>query len=340
MRKKPTFYLPLILSFGLIISSSISLPVFANTDTTQVTADTTTGTTTDTTTDTATDTTTGTTDTTEESAEPSKGKKGPSTRAKGLAKAFENVKGTPAEEVIGKLLNDGYNVEEVTDLLAQEAESIEEQGETEVEKKAKQDELKALAKELRKNLKEQAKYLKGQEKALTKIAELYEKVGSVNEAIETQREAILANIQDLESYKKLGKMYEKAGKKGINAFVNGVEPKFDVPPVVKEGRTLLPLRAISESLKAEVQWDATTKTVTIARDGVVIKLTLGENIATINGQEVTLDVPLTDMKGRTLVPLRFISEAFGSNITWEPETKSVVILEEDAGVNETTTSQQ
>lgn len=332
MRKKPTFYLPLILSFGLIISSSISLPVFANTDTAQVTTGAITGTTTDATTDTP--------DTEEASTEPSKGKKGPSIKAKGLAKAFENVKGTPAEEVIGKLLNDGYNVEEVTDLLTQEADSIAEQGETEVGKKAKQDEIKALAKELRQNLKEQAKYLKGQEKALTKIAELYEKVGSVNEAIETQREAILANIQDLESYKKLGKMYARAGNKGIKAFVNGVEPKFDVPPVVKEGRTLLPLRAISESLKAEVQWDAITKTVTIARDGVVIKLILGENVATINGQQVTLDVPLTDMKGRTLVPLRFISEAFGSNITWEPETKSVVILEEDAGVNETATSQQ
>ncbi|MCC3377909.1 stalk domain-containing protein, partial [Cohnella sp. REN36] len=72
----------------------------------------------------------------------------------------------------------------------------------------------------------------------------------INEAIAIQKEVVKENIRNLESYKKLGKMYGKIGETGMRAFVNGEQLTVDVPPVIKEGRTLIPFRAISESLDA------------------------------------------------------------------------------------------
>ncbi|TYP75553.1 copper amine oxidase N-terminal domain-containing protein [Paenibacillus methanolicus] len=164
--------------------------------------------------------------------------------------------------------------------------------------------------------------------------------GETEAAEETQAELVAEDPTNVELYVKLGKIKEKNGKKGVKAYVNGSEPNFDVAPVKKDGRVLVPFRAIAEALEAEVAWDAATKTITVSKDGVEVKLTLGSAVAYVNGTEVKLDVPGQTVNNRVLVPLRFLSEALKSNVVWEPETSSVIVNDETAteeSASETTT---
>ncbi|MFZ5590550.1 MAG: stalk domain-containing protein [Bacillota bacterium] len=105
----------------------------------------------------------------------------------------------------------------------------------------------------------------------------------------------------------------------------GQEMKFDVPPVIENGRTLVPLRAIFEALGAKVEWEEATQTVTATKDDLKIMLTIGSNKANKNGQEVLLDVPAKKVNNRTLVPLRFVSEALGAKVGWDAATFTVSI---------------
>ena len=111
----------------------------------------------------------------------------------------------------------------------------------------------------------------------------------------------------------------------IAVTVKGSTVVFDQPPVAKQGRTLVPVRAIFEALGATVDWDNATQTVSARRENVTVILTLGSNIMTVDGMGVELDVPAEAINGRTLVPVRAISEAFGCNVEWEQATRTVII---------------
>jgi len=112
---------------------------------------------------------------------------------------------------------------------------------------------------------------------------------------------------------------------GITVLLNGEKMEFDVPPIILNGRTLVPLRAIFESLGAEVSWDSISETAIGVRRGVKVSVTVNSSAATINGKAVTLDQPAVLMDGRTLVPLRFISEAYGCEVGWDQATQTVSI---------------
>jgi len=94
----------------------------------------------------------------------------------------------------------------------------------------------------------------------------------------------------------------------IRLFVNGQEIVTDVPPVVESGRTLVPLRAITEPLGFEVGWDAAAQTVTLARGDLFIVLMINQPAAVVDGKTVPLDVPPMVRDGRTLIPVRFVAE--------------------------------
>ncbi|WP_028987354.1 copper amine oxidase N-terminal domain-containing protein [Thermicanus aegyptius] len=111
----------------------------------------------------------------------------------------------------------------------------------------------------------------------------------------------------------------------MKAFVNGVQPAFEVPPIIKDGRTLVPFRAIAEALGADVKWDAETRTVTVSKGDKTVQLPIGSNVALVNGQEISLDVPASIIQGRTLVPARFLANALGAKVDWVPVGQIVVI---------------
>lgn len=108
-------------------------------------------------------------------------------------------------------------------------------------------------------------------------------------------------------------------------IVDGNSVNFDVPPVIDTGRTLVPLRAIFEALGANVEWDGTTKTVQASKDDTEIKLTIGEATAYVNNNPMKLDVPGKVLKGRTLVPLRFVGEGLGAEVVYDSDTKVITI---------------
>jgi hypothetical protein len=184
-----------------------------------------------------------------------------------------------------------------------------------------------LVKELRNQLKTSSHTAVDKADALEQLSEIYDNIGQSENAIEVQKDAIKTFPHNLDSYKKLGQLLKTKGDKDIKGFVNGEQVIFDVLPVIQNERTLVPFRAISESLKAEVKWNEAEQSVTVVKNGVEVKLVIGSKIALVNGKEVTLDTPAQLIKGRTFIPVRFLSESFSAEVQWEPETQSVVVNE-------------
>ncbi|MCX7570991.1 ABC transporter substrate-binding protein [Tumebacillus sp. DT12] len=111
----------------------------------------------------------------------------------------------------------------------------------------------------------------------------------------------------------------------IHIQIDGVEQSFESAPYLKNNRTLVPFRAILEKLGAAVQWDAATSTVTATKDGTVIKLPIGSQTGTIDGQAIPLDTAAEISGNRTMVPLRFVGEALGADVQWNAAASTVVI---------------
>ena len=111
----------------------------------------------------------------------------------------------------------------------------------------------------------------------------------------------------------------------IRVFADGKEVTFDVPPVIHDGRTLIPLRACAEALGADVEWIAETQTAAIIQFAYSIFITIGEKEYIIDDLPYPIDVPAQIIDGRTLVPVRAISEGFGAKVTWDAETRTVYI---------------
>ena len=107
---------------------------------------------------------------------------------------------------------------------------------------------------------------------------------------------------------------------------NGKYMTFDVPPLLINDRTMVPMRAIFEALGCSVSWNDGTRTATGVRNGTTVSLTIDDNIAKIDGEKITLDAPAALINGRTMIPLRFVSEALGASVKWEDETSTVRIL--------------
>ena len=111
----------------------------------------------------------------------------------------------------------------------------------------------------------------------------------------------------------------------ISVYVNGEKLEFDVAPVLLNDRTMVPMRKIFETLGATVTWNGDTETASGVRGGVRVSVSIDNPKAFIDGKVTTLDQPPVLLDGRTLVPLRFIAEAYGANVEWVDETQTVNI---------------
>lgn len=111
----------------------------------------------------------------------------------------------------------------------------------------------------------------------------------------------------------------------IRVYLDGRQLAFDVEPVIDSGRTLVPLRAIFEAMGARVDWQPSTRTVTAIRGNTTVVMKIGSTQPTVNGKIVNLDVPAKIVKNRTLVPLRFVGEAFGGKVEWDAAARTVRI---------------
>jgi len=112
----------------------------------------------------------------------------------------------------------------------------------------------------------------------------------------------------------------------IQVRVDGEPVRFaDVQPQQIRERVMIPLRGVLEKLGAFVEWQDATNTVVATKDDKVIRLPIGSRRATVNGEAVYLDAPAMTVAGRTMVPLRFISESLGARVEWEAPTRTVHI---------------
>lgn len=111
----------------------------------------------------------------------------------------------------------------------------------------------------------------------------------------------------------------------VQTMLDGRVLSFDQPAIMQDGRVMVPLRGIFESLGADVLFDNRTRTIKATKGDRVVELTLGSREARINGATSYLDVPASTMGGRTLVPLRFVSESLGADVRWMPSTRTVAL---------------
>jgi hypothetical protein len=115
----------------------------------------------------------------------------------------------------------------------------------------------------------------------------------------------------------------------IDVVLDGETVPLDQPPIMEGSRVLVPLRGVFEKMGATVRYDATTRTIRAERDGgaqhTIVELTLDSPAATVNGKQVQLDAPARSLYGRTVVPLRFVSEAMGATVVWEAGPQRVAI---------------
>lgn len=95
--------------------------------------------------------------------------------------------------------------------------------------------------------------------------------------------------------------------------------------LIKDGRVIVPMRGVFEALGANIDWQPDTRTVRAVKGGRVVQLTIGESTALVNGSPIELSVPGQIVKGRTLVPLRFVSESIGAYVHWNGKERVVSI---------------
>ncbi|MBS4008879.1 MAG: copper amine oxidase N-terminal domain-containing protein [Clostridium sp.] len=115
-----------------------------------------------------------------------------------------------------------------------------------------------------------------------------------------------------------------------NARVNGEATRLEVAPFIEGGRTLVPLRFLGEQLGAVLKWDDEDKKVTFTSGAITIKLRLGDDDARIYikgaaPRIVALETPAKVVEGRTVVPLRFVSENLDAAVRWNPSDRSIIV---------------
>ena len=111
----------------------------------------------------------------------------------------------------------------------------------------------------------------------------------------------------------------------IAVKLNGKWMTFDVDPILLNDRTMVPFRAIFENLGCTVSWNDDTETATGERNGMKIELPIGKTTVQVGGKNQVLDQPAVVVNDRTLVPLRFVSEALGASVKWLEDSQTVVI---------------
>ncbi len=115
-------------------------------------------------------------------------------------------------------------------------------------------------------------------------------------------------------------------EKEIKILINNKFLQCDQPPVLIDGRTLIPMRTIFEALGAEVSWDSNTNTATGTKEGKIVSFTINEKSIAINGIKKSLDVAAQLINNRTMIPVRAVAEAFDCDVNWISAKKFVVII--------------
>ena len=120
--------------------------------------------------------------------------------------------------------------------------------------------------------------------------------------------------------------FTATANEALSITIDGKPVSTDVSPFIDaNGRTMVPVRFISEALAATVDWNPDTRTVTVTKGPTVIKLVIDSRTITVGGTAATMDTSAIIRDGRTFVPVRYIAEALGLKVGWSQATRTVVL---------------
>ena len=114
-------------------------------------------------------------------------------------------------------------------------------------------------------------------------------------------------------------------------YVDSVKKTMDAAPIIMNNRTLLPIRYVAEAIGAKVAWNDRDRKVTITLKGTTMELWIGVNYAKVNGAFTFIDstntavAPIIIEPGRTMLPLRFVSENLGAQVDWNASKKEITV---------------
>lgn len=126
---------------------------------------------------------------------------------------------------------------------------------------------------------------------------------------------------------------EAAAEAQTHIYLNGqaLEQPTGAEAGLVSGKVMVPLRVVAEGLGFQVAWEKTSNTATIKQDDTELKLVVGQATGLVDGGEVELDAAPILQNERTLVPLRFVSEQMGLEVSWDNVTKSAYLNHLDSG---------
>ena len=118
-----------------------------------------------------------------------------------------------------------------------------------------------------------------------------------------------------------------AAEKPVGVWIDGTEVKLgNSNPIVEKGTTLVPMRPLLEKLHVNMNWDKKTQTVTGAKNGLALSLTIGSTTATVNGEKKKLEVAPKTINNVTYVPVRFIGETIGYKVEWSAAQRTITFV--------------
>ena len=100
---------------------------------------------------------------------------------------------------------------------------------------------------------------------------------------------------------------------------------FDEPPIIEDGSTLVPMRFLFEQMGADVEWDSETQTATATLDNTAVTFSIDNINAEVNKTPAQMDVPARLVNGKTMVPLRFLSENMGYDVDWDADSRTAIV---------------
>ena len=113
---------------------------------------------------------------------------------------------------------------------------------------------------------------------------------------------------------------------GNDVYTSGGQQfTMDAQPHISEGHALIPVRYLADALGAQTSWDANTQEITITKGNVDIELTIGSTTLTVNGKALLMDSAPVIKNGRTYLPVRYLAEALGYDISWDAATQTITL---------------
>jgi len=111
----------------------------------------------------------------------------------------------------------------------------------------------------------------------------------------------------------------------VNGVKQEIDPGRETAPLVVNGRTLIPIRAVIEAMGGTVDYDAKEQKITLKKGNDTLQMWIGKTNIKLNGTAKTMDTAPVVLNGRTMVPVRFVAENFGYSVAWKAAEQTVVI---------------